>query len=183
MIVIDPLVIDNLGPNSIDVTLGQHFWMPDPEWQIHHFEYDPYDEVNVRDYWSLYTLFPNEKMILTPGQTVLAHTRETVGSMNIITSEMRARSSIGRSGIIVCACAGSGDVGFVSRWTMEIRNTLNVPVVLRQGMRIAQITFDYTGEVERPYTGKYGQKEWTPQDMLPKLWLDREARSLVGTAK
>ena len=35
---------------------------------------------------------------------------------------MQARSSLGRSYIEVCKCAGMGDVGFCNRWTMEITN-------------------------------------------------------------
>ena len=57
-----------------------------------------------------------------PATPILAHTEEVVGGRNGFTTSMRARSSIGRSCLSVCKCAGVGDVGYISQWTMEITN-------------------------------------------------------------
>ncbi len=127
-------------------------------------------------------------IILEPGETILAHTEEFIGGRNHITTMMKARSSLGRNFIEVCKCAGWGDVGYTNRWTMEITNNSRhyaIPLVV--GRRIAQIIFFETGPVlENDYTktGKYQssaplseiKNSWKPEDMLPKLYNDRETK-------
>jgi hypothetical protein len=51
--------------------------------------------------------------------------------------------------------------------------------VLQVGMRVAQILFFEVGETLKTYTGKYGQQAepWSPKDMLPKLYNDRDVVS------
>jgi dCTP deaminase len=104
---------------------------------------------------------------------------------------MKARSTMGRNFIEVCKCAGWGDVGYVNRWTMEITNNskyYSIPLVV--GRRIAQIVFFETGEIlQDDYaqikTSKYQssqdvkelKKNWKPEDMLPKLWKDRDIKT------
>jgi len=132
---------------------------------------------------------PEDKIILLqPGETVLAHTNEFIGGKNHITTMMKARSSMGRNFIEVCKCAGWGDVGYVNRWTMEITNNSKhyaIPLVV--GRRIAQIIFFETGPtLNTDYTqkGKYQtstninelKKNWKPQSMLPKLYLDPDIK-------
>ena len=103
---------------------------------------------------------------------------------------MKARSSLGRSFIEVCKCAGWGDVGYVNRWTMEITNNSRhqaIPLVV--GRRIAQIVFFETGEIldsGKSYaeTGKYQvgtdlkkmMKDWKPEMMIPQLHKDRDLK-------
>lgn len=134
-------------------------------------------------------IFPEDKIILVrPHETILAHTQEFIGGRDIDTSIMQARSSAGRNFIEVCKCAGWGDVGYVNRWTMEITNnseyyTIPLPV----GRRIAQIAFfDVGPTIGQDYSldGKYQtsadvdelREIWKPDDMLPKMWKDRELR-------
>jgi dCTP deaminase len=102
---------------------------------------------------------------------------------------MKARSSLGRSFIEVCKCAGWGDVGYVNRWTMEITNNsehYHIPLVV--GRRIAQIVFFETGPIlttDYSKNGKYQSSEdleeikrkWNPSLMLPRLYKDREIKS------
>ena len=137
---------------------------------------------------------PNERIImLEPGETILGHTFEFIGGNdNRITTKMQARSSLGRSYIEVCKCAGMGDIGFCSRWTMEItNNSRSQRIPLAVGMRIAQITFFETeGVAGRTYRvgGKYQTDEslvdmvrgWNPEMMKPKLYKDWELREGYG---
>lgn len=127
--------------------------------------------------------FPSDAklIILQPRETILAHTNEFIGGRGNVTTMMKARSSIGRNFIEICKCAGWGDVGYINRWTMEITNNSDYYIPLVVGMRIAQIVFMYTGEVETPYQSKYQttddleqlKKDWQPSDMLPKIYLDK----------
>lgn len=160
--------------------------------------YNPFDEDDVRRYFGkplraraaiesgiagLPGIPPEHPIILIPGRTrILAHTHEFVGIHPPGTTEMRARSSWGRSGIAVCLCAGWGDPGFINRWTMEIHNLNDEAVPLPAGERVAQLIFHRTGDVGRHY-GKGGKyqvgrdieeiiKVWQPSDMLPRSYAD-----------
>ncbi|MEK6857640.1 MAG: hypothetical protein AABX39_03565, partial [Nanoarchaeota archaeon] len=129
----------------------------------------------------------NDKVIMmSPGETILGHTNEFIGGRKNVTTMMKARSSLGRNFIEICKCAGWGDVGYVNRWTLEITNNSNyhhIPVVV--GRRIGQLVFfevepilnkDYTKTGK--YCGSLDVEElkikWTPEEMLPKMWKDRE---------
>lgn len=134
----------------------------------------------------------NDKIIMIePGETILAHTNEYIGGRDHITTMMKARSSTGRSFIEVCKCAGWGDVGYINRWTMEITNNSRhyaIPLVV--GRRIAQIIFFETGPIlstKLDYVKKSGKyqtsqnlkdikKNWKPESMLPRLYLDRDIK-------
>lgn len=130
----------------------------------------------------------NDKIIfINPGERILGHTQEFIGGVSTVTTMMKARSSTGRNFISVCLCAGMGDIGYYNRWTMEItNNSTNYTIPLVIGRRYAQIIFmDTEGAVNcNTYNdnGKYQtendleelKQNWSPYDMLPKMYLDRE---------
>ncbi len=212
-ILIDPFNAENIGSTQYDVTLGYHYWRKKDIHKGGYPTFNPYDETQVRSIWqhetavpaSLYlkdinfrgsvqdyfgeNIFPHNKIILIgPLETILAHTEEFVGGRYNITTDMSARSSMGRNHIEVCKCAGTGDIGFFNRWTMEITNNeKDRQIVLVVGRRIAQIKFYETEPLEAEnddyaFKGKYQssanledlKKNWTPDDMLPKMWKDKE---------
>ncbi len=206
-IVIEPFNKSNLATSSYDVTLGEFFFA---EQNPPHFEnlYNIYDKKHTDQVWGTkphraksakevlknyrfdYTgIRPEEKIILlAPGETILGHTNEFIGGREHITTMMKARSSLGRSFIEVCKCAGWGDVGYINRWTMEITNNSThyyIPLVV--GRRIAQIIFFETGPIlksDYAHSGKYQtsdsvaklKKDWKPEMMLPRLYLDRDIK-------
>jgi len=206
-IVIEPFRRENLATSSYDVTLGEYFYVEQPP---KHFEnvFNIYSKENIERVWGTEVhrakparelfekyhfnwtgIAPEDKVILlAPGETILAHTNEFIGGRDHVTTMMKARSSLGRSFIEVCKCAGWGDVGYTNRWTMEITNNSThyyIPLVV--GRRIAQIVFFETGPIlEKSYfaEGKYQssgsfaqlKKAWKPEMMLPRLYLDREIK-------
>ena len=168
-IIIKPFRKEQLNPNSYDVRLGEYYAV---ENVLDHYIM-PFDENSVRNHWKIKKA--NKEIEIHPGETILAHTQEIIGGRRNIASKMNARSSLGRLGLSVCKCAGFGDVGFINKWTMEITNhSQHASIYLLVGMRIAQISFFRTGRVLKEYKGKYGQGEWTPEDMIPKLWKDKD---------
>ncbi|WAE39425.1 MAG: dCTP deaminase, dUMP-forming [Methanophagales virus GBV301] len=168
-IVIEPFRREQLNSNSYDVRLGEYYAVEFPYSQV----LDPYDKELVEKHWRIKKA--TDRIVIHSGETILAHTQEIIGGRNNIASKMNARSSLGRLGISVCKCAGFGDVGFINKWTMEITNHLpSTSIVLHVGMRVAQISFFRVGYVLEEYKGKYGQGEWKPEDMTPKLWEDWE---------
>lgn len=206
-VIIEPFDRRNLATSSYDVTLGEWFFAEQPP---AHFEnlFNIYDKAHVDRVWGTRPkraqtakeafkkynfewngISPDDKIILlAPGETILGHTNEFIGGRAHVTTMMKARSSLGRSFISVCKCAGWGDVGYTNRWTMEIQNTsarYYIPLVV--GRRIAQIVFFETGPIEGDdYSakGKYTsstklselKKSWKPEMMLPRLWTDRDIK-------
>jgi dCTP deaminase len=177
-IVIEPFDARHLGTNSYDCRLGEWYFQPTKYHEVVDFT----DEAQAIDFWGE-PIRATNTIVVKPGTTILAHTREVIGARNGITTSMRARSSIGRSGLSVCKCAGVGDVGYISHWTMEISNHSTCTIVLPVGIRICQIEFFYVGETLQEYHGKYGQQaEWTPYDMLPRLYRDWDLEYIRGEA-
>ena len=206
-IVIIPFVQANLNTSSYDVTLGEHYYREEDHDGLHPI-YNIYNKKHTDRVWGNKALQaekaakvfkdvdfeyvgirPSDKIILMqPGETILAHTQEFIGGKNHITTQMQARSTMGRNFIEVCKCAGWGDVGYINRWTMEITNNSRSQVIpLVVGRRVAQIVFLETGDIlERDYTGtgnyqdstdiKVLQKTWKPESMLPKAYTDRDIK-------
>lgn len=176
-IVIEPFLPENLSNCSYDVTLG--------EWYCE-LRNDLPDTVNpwTDDMWMAPKKAIGEArryIPIRPRATILAHTNEFIGGRVDINTEMRCRSSVGRSCLAVCKCAGWGDVGYINRWTMEITNFTDRTIILPVGARVAQIIFLKTNELggEDEYSGSYQQfssaelekiqKQWSPDEMLPRL--------------
>ncbi len=206
LIIIEPFNRENLSSTSYDVRLGEYFYRqnqmerteilnPFSKDSINKMYFKLEKAIEVRKIKSQLNSFKNLKstdkvILISPNETILAHTIEFIGGKNskdlAITSEMRARSSLGRIGIAVCKCAGWGDVGYINRWTMEITNFSSVVIPLVVGMRIAQIIFHQVEPIsqidEYQLRGKYQKsidieslkKNWQPEMMLPKLYQDKD---------
>lgn len=201
-IVIDPFDKGSLGTASYDLRLGDWYYRSQGNNGL--TIYNPWSEDDVRKFWGepqeakpSRDIFKNhlpdgikeedKVIIIYPNELLLCHTDEFIGYQKTGTTMMKARSSVGRSGLEVCRCAGWGDVGYINRWTMEIFNSLNLPIPLVAGRRVAQLAFFEVGEIlDKDYavTGKYQtssnlediKNSWSPEQMLPKLWKDREAK-------
>lgn len=206
-IIIDPFREDNLATSSYDISLGEYYFREqkaEDEMRIYniyskkHTERvwggEPYRAKRAKDVLREYELEginDDDRVILIgPGETILGHSEEFIGGLNTITTMMKARSSMGRSFIEVCKCAGWGDVGYINRWTMEITNNSKhymIPLVV--GRRIAQIIFFEVGPIlkndyRKSSGSKYNnsldfaetKKSWEPSMMLPKLYKDRDIK-------
>lgn len=204
-IIISPFNPSHVNGTSYDVLLGEYFYKSGNEEPSK--LYNPYSEHDVRAHFgelmraqplrehsqiikklgitNIENIPDNHPVIiLRPHERILAHTHEFIGIKQGTTS-MQARSTTGRNGIVVCMDAGWGDPGYVNRWTMEIKNHNEQYVVLPIGIRIAQIVFHNTGDVDGEYSqlsGKYQtthssdlaaiKANWKPSDMLPKAYKD-----------
>jgi dCTP deaminase len=190
-VVIYPFYPTQLGPNSYDVTLGDHYYKPQvgtlPEF------FHPENGIQTIQYWGVTkgknygahtaSVVASKRMaerlgvslgakyiIIPPGHVILAHTNEFIGGRNHITTSLHSRSTMGRSCISICKCSGFGDIGYWNRYTLEIENHGLVPAVLTVGQRVGQIAFHRTGDVTTSYE-KRGQYQGcdTIQEVV-KTW-------------
>lgn len=199
-IIIEPFDRRCLGSDTYDVRLGEFFYRE--KWPISSEKiYDLSSMSSVGDVWELHQApevgsreqvlrWPSGSRViwLDPGETILAHTVEFIGARSGFTTKMYSRSSIGRSMLGVCKCAGRGDVGYFNRWTMEITSFSRFhQIPLRVGMRVAQIEFIPVASTDRTYGvthGKYQEsgelemvmRDWKPEAMLPRLDRDWELK-------
>lgn len=203
---IAPFRRTNLKGTSYEVTLGPYYFRENSNEGF----YNPYnDNAGSRGWLGPYTAkrmvdldwTPEEAdhvnsedemvIVVRPGETILAHTCEFIGSNNPLVPALFPRSSLERC--FVHVEGGLGHSGYVNRWALRITNTsknLKIPLIV--GRPIAQIVFYQTeGIVQAPYgatTNKYQgattvaeiAKTWKPEDLLPRLHLEPPANGKLS---
>lgn len=182
---------------SIDVSLGSHFYLPEsstisckcckgdkkipftyvrlePKRYLDLFVEHQYlanhrsDTDNCEMCRSLSEHADQTKIKIDPGQTILAHTQEYIGTtVPWLTSMIQTKSTLARKGINIITSAGIASPGFHSRWTLEISNITNKTVELMPGTPIGQVYFIKIDGKCTLYKGKYSG-DWSPEMMLPK---------------
>lgn len=156
-IVIEPVhdLALQIQPCSVDLRLGPTFALfrqsstplIDPD--IHQAS-DFTETIEIKD---------GESFVLHPGEFVLASTVERVVIPDNLLAKVDGRSSLGRLAILIHATAGFVDPGFRGTITLELSNVGKLPVALRPGMRICQISFEQLSSTcERPYGASRGSK-------------------------
>lgn len=148
---IDPWKPDMVQPASIDLTLGSSFRV------FHNHRIQAIDLADPPTGVTEHVEVPAEEpFVIHPGEFVLGSTEEHVTLPPDIVARIEGKSSLGRLGLIVHATAGFVDPGFTGTLTLEITNFNSVPIVLRPGLPIAQISFMY---LDRPAERPYGHPE------------------------
>ncbi len=148
-IVIEPLNPEiQIQPSSVDLRLGNEFKV------FRHMEkafIDPFSD-DVEKYTETIKIKDNEQFILHPREFVLACTLEHIELPNDLVARVEGRSSLGRLALLIHATAGYVDPGFKGQLTLELSNVGKMPIALRPGMRICQISFEkLLSPAEKPY--------------------------------
>jgi dCTP deaminase len=95
--------------------------------------------------------------MLHPGVSILGYSKEFFGSDRYLI-EVNGKSSLARIGLLVHNSAGLVNPGHFLNIALELCNLNNVPIVLRPGMEIAQLTFSpLSSDAKQNYkeTGRY----------------------------
>ena len=103
--------------------------------------------------------------MLQPGQFVLGATVEKISLPDNMMARFDGKSSLGRLGLCTHVTAGFIDAGFIGTITVELKNENNFPIMLKPGMRIGQVSFEYLNAASmKPYgvVGHY-QHQNAPQ--------------------
>lgn len=175
-IIIEPFHEDNLKNTMYDVTLGENYYsFSGGEME----SWSPSDQLSINHYWGRSKKAIDGIITIKPGEMILGHTQEFIGSVRKYTTQMSSRSTMGRCGLRFCSCAGRGDVGYFNRWTMEIENVSKLDIHLKVGTRVASIIFHTISsepldsyQNRGSYTTNLDLNElmdnWYPVNMLPK---------------
>jgi dCTP deaminase len=193
-IVIDPFHETLVNPNSVDVRLGpdlfrmksaygvRDLYCPDDAlWE----RVEPVRASTIRSggldgllpapHWA-WGVVPDDALVfrMNPGEFYLATTLERIGSRALgpdresIVPEMKSKSTFGRQGLTVALCAGLGDVGYHSRWALEVRLVGRSVVPLAVGTPIGQVVFHSGTRTSTEYGGSGHYQEGDAVRFLPK---------------
>ena len=148
-----PFREDCVEPASLDLHLAEDFLVPDVT-KIRCIDLNkPVDFMRPET-------ADEDGFVLHPGEFILGVTEETVMLPDTIVGKIEGKSSLGRLGLMVHVTAGFIDPGFYGPVTLEMKNLLQVPIVLRPGKKICQIAFAYlSSPCKNPYRGRYQYSE------------------------
>jgi dCTP deaminase len=146
---VQPFYEDCVEPASLDLHLSNEFLVPDTA-NVRCIDLnDPVDFME-------HVRVDEHGYVLHPGEFILGVTEETVTLPNTIVAKIEGKSSLGRLGLMVHVTAGFIDPGFHGPITLEMKNLLNVPIVLRPGKKICQLAFAWLNSAaQRSYDGRY----------------------------
>jgi dCTP deaminase len=150
---VQPFDPECVEPASIDLHLANEFLVPDIS-TIRCVDLDDPVDFMKHAYVGI------EGFVLHPGEFVLGVTEERVSLPGNIVGKIEGKSSLGRLGLMVHVTAGFIDPGFRGPVTLEMKNLLQVPIVLRPGKKICQLAFAYLhSPAKNPYQGRYQDSE------------------------
>ncbi len=151
-ITLEPFDLKRLQPASYDIRLGNTFIVND----THSTKaIDPVKGIYPKT--QTVEVADGEEFVLHPGVSILGYSKEKFGSDNYLI-EVNGKSSLARIGLIVHNSASIVNPGHYLNIALELCNLNNVPIVLRPGMEIAQLTFTtLSSHTKKSYkqTGRY----------------------------
>lgn len=141
---IDPYEPDLIQPSSIDLRMDRHLLA----WPREGGFIDP----AVDNEMLSYEIPDDDPYRLMPGQMVLGSTVERIRLADDLAARVEGKSSLARLGLAAHITAGFIDPGFAGHVTLELVNHAPQPILLRPGMRIAQLcAIPMLSAVEKPY--------------------------------
>ncbi|MGC8569336.1 MAG: dCTP deaminase, partial [Nitrososphaeria archaeon] len=152
-VVIDPFDERNVGPASIDLTLGSVFRTFKKSMKVVEIR----EDTDYRELTNLVTL-ENGYMLLTPGELVHGVTRERVKLPPYISGRIEGRSRFARLGLLVHISSGFVAPGSDGKIVLEIANLSPSTVAIFPGTKICQLILE---EVSPPaeYRGRFKGQE------------------------
>lgn len=156
-IMLKPFDKKRLQPVSYDILLGNKFVIS--EEHVSHVV-DPMKkifaqtrEVHIKD---------GHEFVLHPGTSVLGTSKEFFGS-DYYLIQVGGKSSLARVGLMIHNTAGIINPGHFLHITFEISNQSTIPIILRPGMEVAQLTFSMLSSLPKnsyKKLGRYAQNNW-----------------------
>jgi dCTP deaminase len=118
---------------------------------------------------------PEDGYILRPGKLYLGMTEEYTETYPPYVPMIEGRSSVGRLGLSIHACAGFCDTNFRGNLTLEL--SVIQPLRIYAGVEVGQIAWHQLVGEPKLYNGKYqGQTQPLPSGIWKELVDEREKR-------
>jgi dCTP deaminase len=150
-LIVDPYSPDQVGPASIDLTLGD---------EIRVIEAGPeaipiVPDVDYRDFTSHRRL--DAPFVLDPGVTIHGITRERLTLAPDLCGFLEGRSRFARLGLMIHVTSAFVQPGVSNRQVLEISNVSGRPLEIHPGTRLCQIVLFRT-EGEAVYRGRFADQ-------------------------
>ena len=148
-VTLEPYDKKRLQPASYDIRLGNLFIVNDP----HTTSFiDPVKGIHPNTH--SVEVADGDTFVLHPGVSLLGYSKEYFGSDRYLI-EVNGKSSLARIGLLVHNSAALVNPGHFLNIALELCNLNNVPIILRPGMEIAQLTFSpLSSEAKTEYKEK-----------------------------
>jgi dCTP deaminase len=154
IIKVEPLDASQIGPGSVDLTLGNDFRIFKKDSEIYKIE----DDSSFEDVTELISVKNGETVTINPGEMILGITKERITLPKNISGRLEGRSRFARFGLAVHVTASFMQPGISNRQVLEIVNFGHRPLALSPGIKICQFVFEECkGEAE--YKGIFSQQE------------------------
>ena len=150
---IDPLEADQVGPASIDLTLGSEIRIIEPG----STPIPIVDETDFRDHTTTRSL-KEEPYVLLPGGTIHGITVERLRLPDDLCGFLEGRSRFARLGLMIHVTSAFVQPGVDNRQVLEISNVAGHPLELHSGVRLCQIVLMRT-EGRAVYRGRFADQE------------------------
>ncbi len=138
LIKIEPLEKSQVGPGSIDLTLGNDFRVFKKQSKIYHIRHD----AHFHDITKAVHVDDGGFIVIKPGEMILGITKEKITLADTISGRLEGRSRFARFGLAVHVTAGFMQPGIANHQALEIVNLGHGPLALYPGTRICQFIFE-----------------------------------------
>lgn len=145
---VTPLDPDQIGPASIDLTLGDEIRTIEPRPGA----IDIVEDTDYRDHTEVVSLY--EPYVLHPGETIHGITRERVRLGPSLCGFLEGRSRYARLGLMIHVTSALVQPGVDNRQVLELSNVSSQPLRIHAGVRICQLVVMRT-EGEATYQGRF----------------------------
>jgi len=150
-VVIDPYAPDQVGPASIDLTLGDEIRVIEPG----PGPIDILDASDYREHTRVATL--REPFVLAPGATIHGITRERIELPDDLCGFLEGRSRYARLGLMIHVTSALVQPGVRNRQVLEMGNISGHPLRIHAGVRICQLVLMRT-EGSARYDGRFAEQ-------------------------
>ncbi len=151
-IVIDPLSLDQVGPASIDLHLGDEIRVMNDGPPV----IDVVDDADYRTVTQVRRL--DAPYLLHPGETIHGITRERIRLPGNVGGWLEGRSRFARLGLMIHVTSGFVAPGVNNRQVLEMSNVAGRPLAIHAGVRLCQLVLQ-RAEGSAIYSGRFAQQD------------------------
>ncbi len=135
---ITPFEKDQVGPTSIDLTLGNKFRVFKKVKKIFHVK----EDISYEGFTEVISVKEGDYLLLMPGELVHGITKEKIRLPEDLAGWIEGRSRFARIGLMIHVTAGLVQPGCDNKQVLEISNMSPMPMALHPGTRICQIILE-----------------------------------------